>query len=192
VARPRNGGPDQPRSEGRFESTITPEIVQSIVTAVQAGVTFQGAAGYAGVPARTFYRWLYDGRRDPDNHPVEATLIAGLDQALGQFETTAMLGIRQAAANSWQAWAWMLERRFPDRYSRMVKQDVSVTEASDDPRIVALHKAGFEGDVSLLDEEDIETLLTIMAKAIPGGQAPVLGAGDMAVIEQGGQNGQAA
>lgn len=162
---PRRAVPRGP--DGTFVTTITEEKIAQIVQLVQAGVTFQGAAGYAGVPQQTFYRWMLNGRRYPDEFPLEAKLIADLDEALGSFEATALMGIRRAAENNWQAWAWLLERKFPDRYSKKIVQDVSITATSDDPRIVALHAAGFEGDPALLSEDELETLITLMHKAIP-------------------------
>jgi hypothetical protein len=168
------------------------DAVAQVVGLVRTGVSLEGAIGYSGLAKTTFYRWCTNGRRWPDTYVREAELVRQLDEALGQFEATAMLGIRRAAESSWQAWAWMLERRFPDRYSRMIKQDVSITASSDDPRIAALHQAGFEGDATLLDEGELEQLIALLYKAIPEEKRRTLGLDTepLPVIEMGGANGQ--
>ena len=62
-------------------------------------------------------------------HPrsKEAKLFRAITVAEARFEAIGTGKIRTAANASWQAAAWMLERRFPDRYwvkSRMTRARV--------------------------------------------------------------------
>lgn len=169
---------------GRFTSTLSEDVIVLVERALLVGATLEGAAGYAGVSKRQLFRWLAEGRRSADEGSLAVRLVERVDAALSQMEVGLVTAIRTAGRESWQANAWILERRFPQRYGRKLQADLSITATSDDPRIVALHEAGFQGDASLLTEEDIETLLTIMAKAIP--QPPAEGL----LIERG-RNGDA-
>jgi hypothetical protein len=141
-------------------------MIERIAAAVRIGTTLKSAAAYNGINERTLTRWMRWGRRASERAPLCARLVDAVDAANGAFEAGAIAQIQRASQESWTAAAWLLERRLPNQYGRSVRVE-SVTATADDPRIVALHEAGFEGDPELLTEDELETLIALLHKAIP-------------------------
>lgn len=103
----------------------TPETVKRILEAIKLGVAYVDAANYAGVGLATFNEWR-------DRYPEFAEAV---ESASGQAVTACMAKIQKAATEgSWQASAWILERRHPDRYGRT---RVELTGAEGGPVAVA-------------------------------------------------------
>lgn len=113
-------------SESGPASKITPEVVEKILQAVRTGSSVEAAALYAGVPRQTFFDWLKKGRSGPHAYKPYRDLALSLDEALGVFEANANALIAKAAHEQWQAAAWQLERKFPDRYGRRTRIDGQV------------------------------------------------------------------
>jgi transposase len=134
---------------------ITAEKVDKILQAVRIGVSLEAAAGNAGVPKRTFFDWLARGR-EPNAKKIYRDLADQIEEALASFETTALARITKAGEEHWQADAWRLERKFPDRYARRTKVESNVT-VSAVPFI----------DMSRLTVEQAETLLELLRLASP-------------------------
>lgn len=90
-----------------------------LLAALEAGATIKMAAAAAGVSEDTLSRWRKAG---PD---LEAEMLqaeaAGAVRALGVIQSA-------AASGTWQAAAWLLERRYPGEYGRRVPK---VDEAPD-------------------------------------------------------------
>lgn len=99
------------------KTKYTPETVEKLVTAVKLGATYDLACGYAGIDEATFYRWMKDKREFCDT--IKAAEGAGAVIWLGKIE-------KAASDGNWQAAAWKLERRHPEKYGRTV-QNVDVT-----------------------------------------------------------------
>jgi hypothetical protein len=134
---------------------LTPEIAQKIVQAVRTGSSLEGSAKYAGVPPSTFFDWLKRGR-NPRGFKPYRDLAAALDEALGAFEVNANALIAKAAVEKWDAAAWQLERKFPDRYGRRTRIDGNV-QVSAVPFV----------DLSKLTTDEAATLLGLLRKAAP-------------------------
>jgi hypothetical protein len=96
-------------------SKLTAEVADRICQAILAGATIETAAAHAGIGASTFYDWIKRGR-DGDQHYAE--FVDQLDQAVATSEVRDLAIIARAAEEHWQAAAWRLERRFPERYAR--------------------------------------------------------------------------
>lgn len=108
---------------------ITPELLELLAELLAAGNPLDTSARLAGISPATLYRWQARGQAAADleaeEEPVSATELPYLDlyrtvsasRARAEVEA---LGIIRAAALSgtWQAAAWLLERRRPDLWSR--------------------------------------------------------------------------
>jgi len=138
------------------KTKLTPALQQAIISAVAGGVPHAQAALLVDVPNATANEWRQRGEgRDPERPctPLYAAYAAALQKAEAQFEARRLLRINQVAeggvvihektttypdgrvvrevqrtAPQWQPSAWLLERRWPERYGRRlaVQADLSV------------------------------------------------------------------
>ena len=116
---------------------LTPETQKAICDALRAGATHRMAADFAGVDVATMQRWLADPR-SPFREFREAVKGA---EAKGDVGALAV--IRQAATNgTWQAAAWLLERRHPAEYGR---RQVVALQRAHDPDVTDLQAAAQRG-----------------------------------------------
>jgi transposase len=99
-----------------------------LVAACREGNFRDQAASLAGVSRPTFNRWLRDGRRESEAEMPYAQakyrkLYEDVTQAESEFEQETLARIRKTGENTrsphaWTANAWILERKFPERYGR--------------------------------------------------------------------------
>ena len=103
----------------RSQKAIKEEILENIKT----GMTIEAAALLAGVARSTYYNY-----REKDPKFAEAA-----DQASRFAEAVFLERIKQAAMDrvDWKAWAWILEKRFPDDYGKRQELQVNTTASSD-------------------------------------------------------------
>lgn len=95
---------------------LTPEIQKRIVTALHAGNYIETAAAYAGISKDTLYRWLKQGARSKTG--VFHAFSVAVEEAMAKSEVRDVILIAKAAVQEWQAAAWRLERKYPDRWGR--------------------------------------------------------------------------
>lgn len=99
----------------------TPETVQKLTQAIELGATYELAASYAGISYTTFNDW--------NQHKPQ--FAQAIKEAEGRAAVKWLAKIEAAAAKSWQAAAWKLERRYPDKYGRTI-QDHNVNVRRED------------------------------------------------------------
>ena len=110
---------------GGRPTKYTPDRVKKILEAIKLGVAYIDAANYGGITYETFNEW-----RKQNTEFSEA-----VEEAAGQAVVANMAKIQKAATEgSWQASAWILERRHPDRYGRT---RVELTGAEGGPVAIA-------------------------------------------------------
>lgn len=105
-------------------SKLNPDCIARLVDALRAGHTRETAAALAGISRSTFNAWLA-AAKESDANPE---LLAFSDAVKGgelDAEDALLAIIRAAAPKQWQAAAWLLERRHPDRWGRRVKAEVT-------------------------------------------------------------------
>ncbi|HEY3021799.1 MAG TPA: hypothetical protein VGJ32_16490 [Solirubrobacteraceae bacterium] len=104
----------------RRPAKFGPDAVDRIVSVLRAGNYPQTAAAAAGISLETFYAWLRRGdpdRADPADAPYRE-FRERVERARGEGEARNVALVAQAAATSWQAAAWLLERQYPERWAR--------------------------------------------------------------------------
>lgn len=97
------------KGTGGRKTVRTPENQAKLVQAIKMGSTHKLACQYAGMDESTFYRWMQDDSEFRNS--IKEAEGAGAVELL-------MLIKRQAHEGSWQAGAWILERRYPEQYGR--------------------------------------------------------------------------
>lgn len=114
-------------------SKLTPEVQQRLLQAIASGNTRKDAALYAGISVGTLEDWIGRGRgggRRPA-HPPYVAFVDALEKAEAQAVVRNVAIIQKAAADTWQAAAWWLERRRPDDWGR--KERVEHSTAPERP-----------------------------------------------------------
>lgn len=101
-------------------SKLTPEVEERIIKALLAGSHVATAARCAGVHPATFYRWMERG--DPSgtrraDRPYRL-FAARAEQTMAEAEVRQVARINKAGETRWEAHAWLLARRYPERWGR--------------------------------------------------------------------------
>lgn len=108
-------------------SKLTVEITDELVQILGEGNWVDAACNKVGISRECFYEWMRRGERGQarDIEPVNYVEFARrINQAVAQVEIETVRDIRKAPMN-WQAPAWWLERRHPDRWGQRNKIDLS-------------------------------------------------------------------
>ncbi len=100
------------------------EIIESICKDIENGLPQKQAAIINGVGESTFYEWV---KEKPE-------FAESVKKALSTFMKKHIQRINIASNKSWQASAWMLERRFKDEYA--TKNNIDITTSGEPIQIV--------------------------------------------------------
>lgn len=92
-----------------------PEVVEKLLVLIRAGNYIETAAAGIGMGRDTLYRWMkaYPWFREKVTEAVSVSEAADLQNIA-----------RAARDGAWQASAWRLERRFPERWARRDRAEV--------------------------------------------------------------------
>lgn len=101
-------------------SKLDERVAERIVQATRKGLPRRRAARLAGIHPATLFDWLARGRAGEQPYADFADRIKSAEI---EGEESLVDLLREHAVETWQAAAWLLERRFPARYS--LKQRVS-------------------------------------------------------------------
>lgn len=112
--RPRPGRP----------SKFTPEVVGRLLNAISLGATYNHACMAAGISFDTFNNWRQGRGFDKTVTADQKTeFLEALQKAEGVMVTNKLKLIDDAAKDgTWQAAAWLLERRHPRDYGRNIHE----------------------------------------------------------------------
>src|SRR5262245_51006007 len=94
---------------------LTPQLQEHVCRLVAAGVPKETAARASGLAPSSLRAWPAKGRK---GRVVYVAFLAALKKAEAEAEAAAFAVVRTAAPTCWQAAAWVLERRWPQRYGR--------------------------------------------------------------------------
>lgn len=99
-----------------MKTILTRTLINTISKAVGGGANYRTAATAAGVSRRTLFNWRRKGAAESEG--LYRELLDQMQRAEAQFITGELSIIQRAGRVSWQASAWLLERRFPDLFGR--------------------------------------------------------------------------
>ena len=115
---------------GRGKEKLTKDGIQTALRLCRAGLPDCQIAAALGVRAETFSIWR--------NHPKtenQTQLSKAMKKADAAREAALVTRIMRASDDTWQAAAWLLERRYPDRYAKPVRPVEDRSAERDDERI---------------------------------------------------------
>jgi len=115
----------------------TPERIDTILEGIRAGLTYEVAAKRAGINRSTLAEWRKKGESGDDEY--FAAFYDGIKKAEAEAEFELLNQIKCAgySPERWQALAWILERRYPDRYGRIDRLKAELTGRDGDPIQIA-------------------------------------------------------
>lgn len=103
--------------KGRNEK-LTQDGIRTAIKYCRAGLPDCQIAAILGVTRETYSRWV--------NHPKtenQRQLAHALKKADAEREANLVSRIMRASDDTWQAAAWLLERRYPERYARPTRPE---------------------------------------------------------------------
>lgn len=118
-------GSEEKKNIGR-PTVLTQEIQDELVKYLSIGNYLETACDMVGVNTQMVKRWIYAGAR---GNPKYKEFSDAIKRAHAQAEVMLLALIDRAAqGGAWQAAAWRLERKFPDKWGRWEreKDDIEV------------------------------------------------------------------
>jgi transposase-like protein len=124
---PRTGRPDK----------LTPKMKEDLLKMIVTGNYIETAAAFVGIAQQTLREWIRRGEReahrlisDPDAMPIKSEekyldITQAIKQAQAESEVRDVVLIGRAAQDQWQAAAWRLERRYPDRWGKKERHELT-------------------------------------------------------------------
>ena len=106
------------KREPMSKEKLTKEGIEKAVKYCRAGLPDCQIAAILGVPKTTYSRWI--------NHPTTSNqreLCERLKKADAEREANLVSRIMRASDDTWQAAAWLLERRYPERYAKPTRPE---------------------------------------------------------------------
>ena len=82
------------------------QIVKDIIEAIEKGLSNKSACEYVGIAEKTFYKW-----KDEKSEFCKKITRAHSTKKIELLEK-----IKKAGDQDWRAWAFILERCFPDEF----------------------------------------------------------------------------
>lgn len=104
---------------------LTPEVAEQLLSLLRAGAHPTVACEAAGVDPAAFQRWMRRGTSSKDrprDRPFRE-LRARVERARAEAEARAIAQVARAGGDDWRAAAWLLERQYPERWSRPPTRD---------------------------------------------------------------------
>lgn len=102
-------------------------VHQKICENIKAGNRPVTAAQMAGIPSHIFYRWMNMGKNG-DVHMFQ--FAEDVEIAIGEFEGRMVNRIVEDAVDDAKSAQWIVERRFPEGYSKEVDAKVQAQQAA--------------------------------------------------------------
>jgi hypothetical protein len=100
-----------------------PKVVDAFLTQIKAALSIEAAAARAGVGRTTMFNWQQRGRKEEKGEYRE--FVNKLEEADGIAEATMTEALIKAGHQDPKYFEWMLERRFPQRWSLPQQHEVS-------------------------------------------------------------------
>jgi DNA-binding XRE family transcriptional regulator len=92
---------------------MTPKVLEELYEAIAKGANITDAAGFVGVSRQAIYTLLHKERAKPNSK-----ILDKIEASRAAFRKSLQDRIIAHGKSSWQAAAWILERRFPGMFGK--------------------------------------------------------------------------
>lgn len=106
------------------DSKFTDGAKERLLVAIRKGLYPETACALAGICKQTLHNWLTKGRRFPQHGNPYWEFALDFESALAESEERDIEVIDAARTEHWQAAAWKLERRHPERWGRQDRKAI--------------------------------------------------------------------
>lgn len=114
---------------------------EKLLKAIRVGNDKKVACALAGISETTLYRWLEQSKKK-NATPELREFRESLERAEAEAEVLKVSRIAQAADNGrWQAAAWWLERKYPERWGQQTKIRAEVSGPNGTPIAISVEEA---------------------------------------------------
>ena len=119
-------------------SALTPQTEERILNFLRLGNHIETSCKAAGIHKDTYYEWMKRARAGKPGDDRYVAFAQRVDTAMAEAEARDVQTILLASKEQWQAAAWRLERRFPDKWSRndRMRVDASVDVTTTDDGLI--------------------------------------------------------
>jgi len=123
---------DEPRMRGR-PTKFTPETIEKILAGISEGLPYDTACALANCDYTTFRKWMQAAESENAGQAL-IDFFDNVKKAEAKAEEIHIQNIKKASdSGAWQAGAWILERRYPEKWGRVerLKQELTGKNGSD-------------------------------------------------------------
>jgi hypothetical protein len=142
-------GQPKKRQRKRKPTKAQSKVREDLIENLRTGMTIEAACLLAGIGRTTYYRWLDEDEKWADE----------CKSAVRFAEAVLLERVKQLAMDKmdWRAFAWILEKRFPDDYGKRQELKVESTQSSDGTaEVLAMLEQVKEMKHSTSSEEEAE------------------------------------
>lgn len=108
------------------KSKLTADLQAKIVKLIRQGNYAETACNAVGISDVTYYNWLKWGEKEPDS--IYFSFFKAIKEAESKSEAEYLELIKKAAPTSWQAAAWIMERKWWKKWGRKDKIQMTTEE----------------------------------------------------------------
>jgi hypothetical protein len=116
------------------ELKLNKELIEKAHRLISEGHYAVVVCTYLGIHQATYYRWIETGNKDAETgkKSIYREFCESVNEAEAKAEMRHLQNIAKAATDgTWQASAWLLERKHKNRWSQ--KQDITLSGNPDAP-----------------------------------------------------------
>lgn len=132
------------RSNAGRKTKCTPELIKFLFELITRGSNIKDACAIVNLTEASYYNWIARGRKEAqrledetaqfiEKEAVFLEFFESMKKAIPLYKLSLLEKLDQAGADSWQSYAWRLERGYPDEYGKrtIIKIETWETEIID-------------------------------------------------------------
>ncbi|MFP5116088.1 hypothetical protein ACSU64_27655 [Bacillaceae bacterium C204] len=113
------------------KSKLTPALIKDAAKLLKGGNYVETVCEYLGIGTTTWYRWMQEGEVAKSGLKREFRDVVKKAEAEAEIRLITDLQKIAETDQKWQALAWMLERKYPDRWGRKDKVSADVQHSGE-------------------------------------------------------------